>query len=65
MFLFRGHMRIVLVILLAAMISALPLWPFNSQGSYGPAIAMAFLVTVNLIVMVCNASGCLSERDGR
>ena len=58
-------MRIILVILLAAMISTLPLWPFNSQGSYGPAIAMAFLVTVNLIAMVCNFSDRLSEHDGR
>ncbi len=57
-------MRIILVILLAALISALPLWPYNSQWSYGPAIAMAFLVTVNLIVMACNASGRRSDRDG-
>jgi peptidoglycan/LPS O-acetylase OafA/YrhL len=50
-------MRIILVGLLLALISALPLWPYNSQWSYGPAIAMAFLVTVNLIVMACNANG--------
>ena len=50
-------MRIILVILLLALISALPLWPYNSQWSYGPAIAIAFLVTVNLIVMACNVIG--------
>ena len=65
MFLVRGHMRIILVILLAALISALPLWPYNNQWSYGPAIAMAFLVAANLIVMACNFSGRRSERDGR
>lgn len=55
-------MRIILVILLVALISALPLWPFNSHWTYGPAIAMAFLVTVNLIVMACNGIG--RDRDG-
>jgi hypothetical protein len=50
-------MRIILFILLAALVSALPLWPFNSHWTYGPAIAMAFLLTVNLIVIACDFFG--------
>jgi hypothetical protein len=42
--------RIILFILLAMLIAALPLWPFNSGWTYGPAITAAFLLTVNLMV---------------
>jgi len=55
-------MRIVLFILLTALVMALPLWPFNNQWSYGPAIAVAFLLTVNLIVTACDF---FNRRGGR
>ena len=55
-------MRIVLFILLSALVTALPLWPFNSHWSYGPAIAAAFLLAVNLIVVACDF---FSHRGGR
>ncbi len=54
-------MRIVLFILLTALVTALPLWPFNNHWSYGPAIAVAFLLTVNLIVVACD----FHHRGGR
>jgi hypothetical protein len=58
---FGGPMRIVLFILLTALVTALPLWPFNNHWSYGPAIAVAFLLTVNLIVVACD----FRSRGGR
>jgi peptidoglycan/LPS O-acetylase OafA/YrhL len=50
-------MRIVLFILFAALVAVLPIWPFDSDWSYGPAIAVGFLLAVNLIVVACNAYG--------
>lgn len=41
--------RVILFILLAMLVAALPLWPFNRAWSYGPAIAVAFLLVVNLL----------------
>lgn len=41
--------RVILFILLAMLAAALPLWPFNREWSYGPAIAVAFLLVVNLL----------------
>ncbi|MEP6829728.1 MAG: DUF3309 family protein [Rhizomicrobium sp.] len=55
-------MRIVLIILLLALAGALPLWPFNRNWSYGPAIAMGFLLIVNLIVMACDFHGRRRDR---
>lgn len=45
--------RVILLILLAMLIAALPLWPFNRGWSYGPAIAVAFLLAVNLLAPIC------------
>ena len=42
--------RTILFILLATLIAALPLWPFNDEWTYGPAIAVAFFLIVNLMV---------------
>jgi hypothetical protein len=56
-------MRIVLIILLATLAAALPLWPFNSHWSYGPAIAVGFLLMVNLMVMACDFHWRRGNRD--
>jgi hypothetical protein len=41
--------RVVLFILLAMLAAVLPLWPYSRNWSFGPAIAMAFLLAVNLL----------------
>ena len=50
--------RLVIVMLAAAFVAVLPVWPFDRQWSYGPAIAVGFLLLVNLLML-------LSERIGR
>ena len=50
--------RFVIVVLAAALIAVLPVWPFDRHWSYGPAIAVGFLLLVNLMVV-------LGERIGR
>jgi len=44
--------HIILLILLAMLVAALPLWPFNRGWGYGPAIAVAFLVAANLLAPI-------------
>jgi len=62
-----GIMRpVILFILLALLIAALPLWPFNSGWTYGPAITVAFFLIVNLMVPVLEFLSRWREfRDGR
>lgn len=50
--------RLVIVMLAAAFVAVLPVWPFDRHWSYGPAIAVGFLLLVNLLML-------LSERVGR
>jgi len=65
-----GNMRrVILFILLAMLVAALPLWPYSRNWSYGPAIAVAFLIAANLLTPVfeyfeCRWSGALPERRG-
>jgi hypothetical protein len=40
--------RFVLVVLTVALVGVLPVWRFNSQWGYGPAIVVGFLLLVNL-----------------
>ena len=54
--------RGLIIILLAALGAALPVWPFNRDWSYGPAMAVAFLLLVNLLVPVCDYVGRWRER---
>lgn len=58
-----GHMRrIVLIILSIALLAVLPLWPFNRHWTYGPAIAVAFLLIVNLLVVAGDFFGRRTDR---
>jgi hypothetical protein len=41
--------RKFLVVLALALVAALPVWGYNSTWSYGPFIAVLFLLTVNLV----------------
>lgn len=50
--------RWVISVLAVALIAALPVWRFNSHWTYGPAIAVGFLLMVNLLVL-------LGEKIGR
>lgn len=54
--------RIVLIILSIALLAVLPLWPFNSHWTYGPAIAVAFLLIVNLLVVAGDFFGRRMDR---
>jgi hypothetical protein len=44
--------RKFLIVLALALIAALPVWGYNSSWSYGPFIAVLFLLGVNLINFV-------------
>ena len=50
--------RLIIVILAAIFVAVLPIWPFDRHWSYGPAIAVGFLLLVNLLMMA-------GERIGR
>lgn len=50
--------RLVILVLVAAFVAVLPVWPFDRGWSYGPAIAVGFLLLVNLLML-------MSERVGR
>jgi hypothetical protein len=49
--------RPVALTLIAILVLFLPVWPFNSHWTYGPAIAIAFLLGVNLLVLLCDFFG--------
>ena len=44
--------RTILFVLLVILVAALPLWPFNDEWTYGPAITVAFFLIANLMVPV-------------
>ncbi len=44
--------RKFLIVLALALVAALPVWDYNSNWSYGPFIAVLFLLGVNLINFV-------------
>ncbi|HXS08173.1 MAG TPA: DUF3309 family protein [Rhizomicrobium sp.] len=50
--------RLVIMVLAAALVAVLPVWPFDQHWSYGPAMAVGFLLAVNLLMLA-------SERTGR
>ena len=50
--------RFVLMTLGLALVAVLPVWQFSRQWTYGPAIAVGFLLLVNLLPF-------LSDRLGR
>ena len=50
------------LLLVPALIAALPVWSFNRNWSYGPALAVGFLLAVNLLVVVSEYLG--RRRDG-
>jgi hypothetical protein len=54
--------RGLVIILLAALGAVLPVWRFNRDWSYGPAMAVAFLLMVNLLAPVCEVLGRWRER---
>lgn len=54
--------RILLIILSIALLAALPVWPFSSHWTYGPAIAVAFLLIVNLLVVAGDFFGRRMDR---
>ena len=49
--------RFVLATLGLALIAVLPVWQFNRQWTYGPAIAVGFLLTVNLLLFLGDRLG--------
>jgi hypothetical protein len=57
--------RGLMIILLAALGAALPVWRFNRDWSYGPAMAIGFLLMVNLLPPVCDYLGRWRERRPR
>ena len=50
--------RVVIVVLVAALVAVLPVWPFDRHWGYGPAIVVGFLLLINLVMLA-------SERIGR
>ena len=49
--------RFVIVALAAALLAVLPVWPFDRHWTYGPAIAVSFLLAVNLIMLAADLLG--------
>lgn len=43
--------RFVIVTLAATLLAVLPVWPFDRHWTYGPAIAVSFLLAVNLMML--------------
>lgn len=54
--------RYILAFLLPILPVMAPVWPFNHDWSYGPLLAVAFLLGVNLLVLVVEFVG--RRRDG-
>lgn len=49
--------RLVVVVLAAALFVVLPVWPFDRNWTYGPAIAVGFLLAVNLMALASAQGG--------
>ena len=43
-----------LIALAIALVAALPVWNYNSHWSFGPFIAVLFLLGVNLVNFLCS-----------
>jgi len=55
--------RYVILTLAAAFIAVLPIWPFDHRWTFGPAIAVGFLLVVNLLMLASEFFG--RESDER
>jgi len=49
--------RYIAFLLLPVLGAAMPVWPYNNHWSYGPALAVAFLLAVNLLVLLIEYVG--------
>lgn len=49
--------RCISVFLLPILAVVLPVWPYNAEWSYGPALAVAFLLAANLLVVLIEYVG--------
>lgn len=47
----------ILAFLVPILLVTVPVWPFNQDWSYGPAAAIAFLLGVNLLVLLVEFVG--------
>lgn len=54
--------RPFVLVLLATLVVVMPVWRFNHHWTYGPAIVIAFLLGVNLLVMLLEAVSRWRER---
>jgi hypothetical protein len=54
--------RPFILILLITLVAVMPIWRFNHHWTYGPAIMVAFLLAVNLLVMLLEAVSRWRER---
>jgi hypothetical protein len=43
-----------LIALVIALVAVAPVWSYNSQWSFGPFIAVLFLLGVNLVNFLCS-----------
>jgi len=55
-------LRPIILILVATLVVVMPVWRFNNHWTYGPAIMIAFLLAVNLLVMLLEAVSTWHER---
>src|ERR1700722_2906479 len=51
--------RFVILALSAALIAVLPVWPFTRHWTYGPAIAVSFLLAINVFAWVMGGARAL------
>ena len=49
--------RYLALSLVAVLVIAMPVWPFNHHWTYGPSIAVGFLLGVNLLTMLVEFVG--------
>ena len=49
--------RTVAFLLVPILVATMPIWPFNHQWGYGPAFVIAFLLAVNVLVLVIEYVG--------
>ena len=49
--------RFVTLGLAAMLLIVMPVWPFDRQWTYGPAIAVSFLLAVNLLMLAADRLG--------
>ncbi len=51
--------RFVILALSVAFIAVLPVWPFARHWTYGPAIAVSFLLAINVFAWVMGGARAL------